>query len=129
MHKSTSMVVRRLHRRAYLRACEPFTAEEDDHTKMNAWVQSRYGAPHGGLRPPVFRYQTVVWHSHDQCFTSICRLRAVEVMKFYCSFLFFNRVTENVLAKKKNSHIQNQALILPIDAAYAFAMKQLLLLI
>ena len=36
-------VMRRRHR-AYVRACEPITADEDDHTKMNAWVLKVWGS-------------------------------------------------------------------------------------
>ena len=41
---------------SYVCARKSFTADKDDHMKMNAQVY-RYGAPHGGLRPPVLYYE------------------------------------------------------------------------
>ena len=48
-----------------MRACEQFTADVDDHKKINARVLLLsyfygYGAPLGGLRPPELRYNYII---------------------------------------------------------------------
>ena len=49
----------RLRRRTYADACGTFAADEDAHTKMKHGFY-RYGAPHGGPRPPS---STITWYS------------------------------------------------------------------
>ena len=46
MHKltSTGAIMRACRRRTYVGAREQFAADEDDHTKMNAWVLLVWGS-------------------------------------------------------------------------------------
>ena len=52
----------RRRRRTYVRAREQYSADDDDHEKMNAWV---YVAPHGGVRSPELRYNVMIRRSRE----------------------------------------------------------------